>query len=175
MKPLQPILDGPLGGEAWAKEPRTMPYDRPPQFSDTDHALNTIFKRLRQPKVSKQLLNLMDMGMPIDMLVESLIIQGFTEGKYGAPIMTQLVAPLTVIMWRMAESANIQPMTSADKTTGVDFDPADMLAAEKRIQNNTMDKANRANEISAPELQAPNMADRQGFMKFRPKPKFGGK
>jgi hypothetical protein len=175
MKQLGPILDGPLGGEAWAKEPRAMPYDRPPQHADAEEALESIFKRLRQPPIAKKLLNLMSMGMPIDMLVESMIIQGFTEGKYGAPILAQLAAPLTVIMWRMAETAGIEPMTSSDKTTGVDFDPVDMLAAEKRIQTNPMEKAVRANEMSAKELQAPNMADRQGFMKFRPKPKLGGK
>lgn len=165
-------FDGPLAGESWTHAPRSMPWDRPARFHETDAALDYIFRRLRNPGVAKKLLNLLDAGMPIDMLVEMLIQKGFTEGTYQAPVLLQMVAPVTVILWRMAESAGIQPKLTTDRDLQpVDFDPMDMLAAEKRISNNTMDRAARANEISDKELKHPNMADRQGFMQFRPKTK----
>lgn len=172
MKELRETFDGPIGGESWQYEPRSMPWDRPARFVEAEEALDFVFRRLRNPKVAKQLLNLLQAGMPIDMLVEMQLQSGFMQGLYQAPILMQLVPPMTVMLWRMAESAGIQPKLSSDKDLRpVDFDPVDMMAAEKRVQNNTMDKAVHANEISGAELRAPNMADRQGFMRFRPKAK----
>lgn len=167
---LKELIDGPISGEAWQNAPRTMPWDRPPQYANLDEALDYTFRRLRNPIVSKKFLNLMEAGLPIDMLVAMFLKYGFMQGKYGAPIMAQMVPPLTVIMWRMAETAGVQPKLSTDKDIApVDFDPADMMAAEKRVSNNKSDKAIKANEMSDKELKMPNMADRQGFMKFRPK------
>jgi hypothetical protein len=166
------IPDGPIGGQSWAHAPRTMPWDRPAQFHELDDALDFAFRRLRNPVVSKKLLNLLDAGLPIDMVVEMQIEDGFMRGVYAAPLLLQMVPPLTVMLWRMAESADIQPKLSTDKDLRpVDFDPADMMAAEKRISNNTSELSEHANEISSKELRAPNMADRQGFMRFRPKAK----
>ena len=169
---LKETFDGPIPGQAWAHEPRAMPWDRPAQYHELEPALDFLFRRLRNPAVTKKLINLLEAGMPIDMLVEMQIQQGFMQGRFAAPLLMQLVPPLTVIMWRMAESCGVQPKLSSDKDLRpVDFDPADMMAAEKRISNNTEAEAVHANEVSSKELKAPNMADRQGFMKFRPKAK----
>lgn len=165
-------FSGPIGGESWQYEPRTMPWDRPAQYHDREEALDFVFRRLRNPVVAKKLLNLLQAGMPIDMLVEMQLEDGFRKGLYAAPVLMQLVAPITVILWRMAESAGIHPKLSTDKDLRpVDFDPTDMMAAEKRISNNTAEQAMHANAVSDKELKAPNMADRQGFMQFRPKAK----
>lgn len=169
---LREKIDGPIAGQSWAHAPASMPWDRPARYHDLDEALTFVFRRLRNPVVAKKLLNLLEAGMPIDLVVEMQLEQGFMQGMYAAPILLQMVPPVTVILWRMAESADIKPKLSSDKDLRpVDFDPADMMAAEKRISNNTADPAIRANEISEGELKAPNMADRQGFMKFRPKAK----
>lgn len=172
MAKAQHVFDAPIGGESWQYEPRSMPWDRPARFHETDAALDYIFRRLRNPVMSKKLLNLLQAGMPLDMLAEMLITQGFSQGQYQAPVLMQMVAPLVAILFRMCESAGIQPKLTTDKDLQpVDFDPADMLAAEKRISNNDADKAMHANEISDKELKKPNLADRAGFMKFRPKAK----
>jgi hypothetical protein len=164
----KPIIDGALGGEAWQYEPRTMPWDRPAQFAETEDGLMYVFKRMRDPRLTKKLLGLMEAGMPIDMLVESTLMQGFMNGLVSGTALINMVGPMTAIMWRMAESAGIKPQTSDDKVDTIDFDPVDMLAAEKRIQNNTANKAIHANDISQKELVDPDLVDRQSFMKFRP-------
>lgn len=168
MKEPAPIFDGAIGGESWKYAPRTMPWDRPPQHADSEVALKSVFKRLTAPKISKKMLSLIEAGVPIDFVVEGILMQGFMEGKYGAPALTMMVGPLTVIMWRMAESAGIRPVVSSDLGNKVDFDPAELMAAEKRIQNNTMNRAIVANEKSVKELTRKDVMDRPGFIKFRP-------
>ena len=166
-----PVKDGALGGESWQFERRTTAWDRPAQFAEVDEGLMALFKRFRDPRVTKQMLNLMEAGMPIDLLVEGIVMQAVMKGTIQGTAAINVVGPLIAIMWRMAETAGIKPQTSDDKVDMVDFDPVDMLAAEKRIQNNQMNKAIGANEKSTKELTAPNLMDREGFMKFRPKVK----
>ena len=169
---LNEIFDGPMGGEAWTHAPGTMPYDRPPQFADLDVALDDMFKRLRRPGVTKKMLNVLETGMPVDILAESLLGSGFTEGRYGAPVLMQMAAPTAVMLWRMAEMAGIEPKLSTDpELKGVDFDPLDMFAAQERISNNKEAAAIEANEKSKKELAEPELADREGFFKMRPEAK----
>jgi hypothetical protein len=170
MKPLANIIDGALPGQAWQHTPRQMAWDRPAQFADLQPALDWIFKRLRNPIMTKKMLNLLQAGAPIDILVQGLLFEGFIQGKFQAPLLMQLVPPVTVMMWRMAESAGVRPMTSQDRQaeSGIDFDPT-ALMADNTFGQGVLSKAQHANEISGGELSAPNMADRQGFIKFRPK------
>lgn len=168
-------FDGPIGGEAWQHEPRQMPYDRPAQFNEVDQATRVIFKRLARPGTTKKLLSLAQAEFPIDMIVSSFLMTAFQEGIVGAPIVAQLAGPITVMIWRMCESAGIKPVLSQEKNNQIDFDPADLYAAEKRISNNTADKSIHGNEISQKELVDPKLVERQGFMKFRPKGMLGSK
>lgn len=172
---MKPILNAPIPGQSWANAPGNMPWDRPPRFADVNEGLIYLFKRLRQPETSKQLLNLMDAGMPVDMLAEGILMLGFQNGTYGAPALIPMVGPLNVMLIRMAEMAGIEPKVSTQMTKGKDFDPADLMAAQKRVQNNTMDKANAGNEKSVKELTGKNVMDKQGFIPFRPAMKPGGK
>lgn len=169
MAEFKPTFDGPLGGEAWTFERKSKPWDAPPQFADSEQALRRTFRRLLTPKMTKQVLNMMELGLPIDYAVEGVLLEGFRQGKFGAPAMTMMVGPLTVIMWRMAESAGIRPILSNELPGKVDFDPSDLLAAQKRVSNNTENKAIHAGEISEKELLKKDVMDRQGFVKFRPK------
>jgi hypothetical protein len=166
-------FDAPIPGEAWQHKPGSMAYDRPPKYAGLDEALNNAFDKLRRPKVTKRMLNLLEVGMPIDKLIVVWLTKEFGDGTYGAPVLMQMVAPMTVMMWRMAEAAGIEPTTSDDKRhrSEPDFDPSDMLAAKSRFDGAKTERADRANTISREELSVPNLADQQGFLKFRPKPR----
>jgi hypothetical protein len=169
---MQDTFDAPLGGEAWAKKPRSMPYDRPPQFAEVDAGLNYIFKQLRNPPKTKQMLNLMKAGVPVDLLAEQVLTQGFSDGKFGAPALLQMVGPTIAMMWRMAESVGIRPMTTQDANDEVgsmDIDPTELMMFQKTISDNSMNKSVKANDISKSELLDPTIIDRPGFMSMRPK------
>jgi hypothetical protein len=165
---MKPILDAPIPGQSWTNPPNTMPWDRPPQFADVNEGLTYIFKKLRQPDTTKQMLNLMDAGMPVDMLAEGLLMQLFMKGTVGAPALIPMVGPLNVMLIRMAETAGITPQVSTQMNKGQDFDPLELLAAQKRVSNNRAALAAGASEKSVKDLTKKNVMDKQGFMAFRP-------
>jgi hypothetical protein len=86
-----------------------------------------------------------------------------------------MVAPTVAMMWRMAESAGVRPMTSSDREqeAGPQFDPTELAMSQRMISDSVTNKANRANEMSKSELLDPRLVERPGFMSFRPKLKSG--
>jgi len=171
---MKPIINGPLPGESWSFAPKTMPWDKPAKYVDPNQALSYLFKQFRRPDNTKKLLGLIDAGMPIDMLAEGIIMQGFMEGQFSATALVPMVGPLNIILLRMCETAGIQPRFSNDKAGNNNFDPADLLAAQSRFSNNTAAKAAGTNEKSVKELTGKDVMDKQGFMAMRPKLKPNG-
>lgn len=108
-------LDGAIPGEALTRPPRTMPYDRPSQFSDPAQAMDFVFKKVMEPKTAIRLLSMLEVGMPIEVIVETILSHGFGEGFINATMLPIMVGPLTVILWRMADAAGIKPTISTDK------------------------------------------------------------
>jgi hypothetical protein len=172
---MKPIIDGPLPGESWSFAPKTMPWDKPAKYADPQQGLMYLFKQITKPDNTKKFLGMIDAGMPIDMLAEGLLMQGFMEGLYSATALIPMVGPLNVILIRMCETAGVTPRTSQDDKHENSFDPADLMAAERRFSDGTAAKAEDAVGKSTKDVFAKDAMDKQGFMKQRPKLKPGGR
>jgi len=164
-------FDRPIGGESWTiAPPKTMPWDRPPEFAEVGAGLKSIFQNMRNPKTSRKLINLMDAGIPIDILAETILTSGFGRGKFGAPAMMNMVGPVIVIMSRMAEETGITPRYSSNTPEGnIDFDPDELFLANKNFTKGRDNKAMGAARIaglSEGELSDENKNEASGFVQL---------
>ena len=162
-------FDRPIGGESWTiAPPKTMPWDRPPETADVGVGLRSIFKNITQPKTARKLINLMEAGIPIDILTENVITSGFGQGKFGAPALTNMVGPVIVMMSRMAEESGITPRFSTDTSENrVDFNEDDLLLGMPNFDNGRDTKAvgaARVADISLDELSNEGLNESSGFL-----------
>lgn len=149
--------DSQMPGQSWTNPRRTLPYDRPSEQTSVETFLDRIFKRLTREEVASQFLALLDAGVPLDTLVEVIVQSAFGEGKINSNMMFLVVPPLTVMLWRMAEAAGIQPVLSTDgKRKPL---PEIML----KPSFNRANKAARAAKSSRDELK--KMPKKEGLMK----------
>lgn len=142
-KPFEPPdrFEAPVPGEALTVEPGRHPYERPPQFTDPEVALDWLFKRLMDPRQVYDVLSLLDGGLPISVLAEIICKQGFTEGKWSQPLQYMLAGPLTVMLYRLSESAGIKPKITAE-TGSESLVPESMLRmAKNKIDSEQVDRA----------------------------------
>lgn len=107
-------FDAPIPGESLTVEPGKYPYERPPEFTDVDDALDWLLERLVQPKVATETLALMESGVAVSVLVEMLLQSGFGEGKWSAPMMYLMAPPLTIILTHMADAAGVGYMVTPE-------------------------------------------------------------
>jgi hypothetical protein len=159
------LNDAPMGGESWRHRPKRMPYDRPSEYSSVEQYLDHFFKNLTKPKAVSEFLALMEAGVELDVLVETLVEGMYGEGKINATMAPMIVPPLTVILIRMAEAAGVEFKLSDDPDAGNIGEMHFLLAEQNKRgpDNNKVNKSQNAGEKSSKELS--NMPKRMGLMK----------
>ena len=151
--------DAPMPGASFTNPRRTMPYDRPSENTDVEKYLDRIFQKLTEPEAATQFLSVLEDGVPLDTLVQVVVKSMVGEGKINTNMMFLIIPPLTVMFFRMAEAAGIEPkLTTDDK---IMKPPA--FHVRKKPDNNSVDKASKAAASSRKELAG--MPKKGGLMK----------
>src|SRR3990167_5363052 len=76
-------FDLPIAGQSLTASPGQFAYEQPPKFTDTKAINDYLFNRLTSPSIQRDVLRLLDAGVPVAVLVEPLIMQGVNEGKFN--------------------------------------------------------------------------------------------
>lgn len=142
-------FDAPIPGESLTAEPGKYPYERPPQFTDPEEILNFIFRRLTNRQAVFKTLTAMDMGIPISTLTENIIMTGAAEGMWPAHTGLLCAPAVSVMLFRMAERAHIQPRMDSKAAPVQGAPPSEIMSmARNRINSGAVDAAtNEANTM----------------------------
>jgi len=100
-------FDAPIPGQALTTPEGGQPHERPPEETDPKKLLAFAIKRLNEPKVKEQLMDLLLAGIPIEVLVKNITKAGFMEGKFSPDIAELLQPPLTMYMLHLAKQEGI--------------------------------------------------------------------
>lgn len=82
-------------------------WGKPPQIVDPEVAYNQAISSLENPKVKREMLKLMTVGVSVEVLVEGYLFQSFTEGRFSPDVALLIKAPLAFTIADMAEKAQI--------------------------------------------------------------------
>lgn len=115
-------MGGPIPGQSLTKEPGASPWEKPPQFTDLDEAMSFLIQNMTEPKVAHKLLALMEAGIPITSILDTLLMQGFMDGKWTPDLAILLAKPLTALLIKIARMYDIEPTTGAEDTEDVEED-----------------------------------------------------
>lgn len=101
-------FEAPVSGEALTEEPGKYPYEQPPKYTDPRKAVYSVFQRLSQPQNAARTLALLEQGLPIKTMATTLLMTGFMEGAWSAPMMPLMAGPVALILRQMAQEAGIE-------------------------------------------------------------------
>lgn len=102
------MFDAPIPGQSLTKNPGLYPWDKPAKFNTTDEALEYYIDRFDDDANGAQLLSLMQTGLPISTLVDSMLLAGFSEGLYTPDIAVMLGEDLGMLMMYLGDQAGIE-------------------------------------------------------------------
>tara|TARA_Y100000593_G_scaffold41318_1_gene79334 strand:+ start:620 stop:1123 length:504 start_codon:yes stop_codon:yes gene_type:complete len=96
-------FDAPIPGQSLTDKPGNAPWEHPPQFTDTAEAAEYIWDKLTHPDYVKQVIAMLDAGIPVEALCRVIIFAGFTEGKWTpdvgfmlAEVVIKMIATIAV-------------------------------------------------------------------------------
>ena len=75
-------FDAPVPGQGLTDKTRNYPWEHPPQYTDTMEASEYIWDKLTHPSFVKQVIAMLDAGIPVEAIARIVVFAGFTEGKW---------------------------------------------------------------------------------------------
>jgi len=102
------MFDAPIPGQSLTKTPGQYPWDKPARLNSTEEALEYYMDKFDDDANGAQLLSLLEAGIPVATLVDSLLLAGFAEGLYTPDVAVVLGEDLGMFMMYLAEQAGVE-------------------------------------------------------------------
>ena len=154
--PSQTIMDAAIPGQSLTDEPGNAKWEHPPKYTKLEDAVDYIFDKLLEEKHYNKLRLMLDEKIPVEAIVRSIILAGFSEGAFTPDLAMQLVEPVTVMIAGIGKRAGKDsvpmrmPETEPDRT----------LINLKRAQAPQPEESKEAPPpvVGAPQFYSPNEA-----------------
>jgi hypothetical protein len=102
-------FNAPIPGESLTASPdNKKAWERPPEYTDEDDAMKAIYLILTEQEKLKQLINIINDGVPLDEIAQVVLYKGYTEGKYNPDLMLLLIEPTLYLLISIADYAEIK-------------------------------------------------------------------
>lgn len=148
------LMSGPIPGQSLTAEPGSRPWEQPSQFNNVDDAMEFMIPRLLSPNVALGMSDLMEKGMPATAIADSILTNGFMEGKWSPDLMVLIGLPVYELVKKSVELAGGKVVTGLeDKYT---YKPDDILM---KLARDDVEKSEpKANALATPvEEESPEM------------------
>ena len=119
-------------GESMTKEKGILPFEKPPLTSSPDEGIQMVFDAITEPQAALKLVRTLELGVPIDQIVDSMMMMLHGEGivpPQALPIMGPAIAAMIEGMAKLA-GAPINYTEVQDPWTKPDEDRIDKLVAK---------------------------------------------
>ena len=127
MQTKTPNFDAPIPGMGLTHELKARPWQNPPQYTTVDEVVEHYTSRMMSDDFSERLIDIMDMGIPLTTIANTIQISGVMEGKHT--IDTGLLS-LPVLI----ETAGIEYNTGLQDSPKKDRDTLAQRGVEKLMQ-----------------------------------------
>ena len=135
---LEPKIGAPVAGMSMTHEVGARPWQQPPQYSKMEDVIDYYVTRMSDDSFEKQLVNVIDSGVPLTSLVNSIQLASVMQGVHSIDS-GQLVMPVLMeLMMLLAEQNNVK------YTTGMERDKKEEVKAS--MITNALSKLEKENE-----------------------------
>ena len=112
-------LNRPIPGMGMTAEVGSRPWQSPPQYKTVEDALDFYIPRLTEESFNDQLLDVMEMGIPLTTIASSIQLAGVMQGKHTVDVGVLVMPVLIEMMAFIGDDADIEYVigTEASKDT----------------------------------------------------------
>ena len=124
--------DGPVAGQSLTAEVGSRPWQQPPQFTEVDDAINYYVPKLLDPAFADQLLDVIEMGVPLTTIANGMQVGGVMQGLHTIDVGILVIPVLVEMMTLMAEQEGVKYNSGMDDTdSSIPNDSTVSLAMKK--------------------------------------------
>ena len=155
-------FDAPIPGMGMTHELGARPWQTPPTYTTVEETSDYYIERMSNPKFKEQLLDVMEMKIPLTTLANTIQLGSVMEGLHTVDVGMLMIPILVETMALIGDSSDV------DYVTGMDDVKADRPAMTSRIISDLQDKQNLDSDISMEEPMVEDMPMEQPIEKGMP-------
>jgi len=103
-----PTLDAPIPGQGMTAPLGDRPWQKPPRFTTPEQALEFYVNSVTQENQVDQMLDILELGVPIDTLVDTMQLGGVMEGLHSVDVGMLIAPALVEVVSQIATKAGVK-------------------------------------------------------------------
>ena len=111
---MEQSFDRPIPGMAMTHEVGARPWQTPPSLVTVEEATNYYIERMGTDQFKAQLIDVMEMGVPLTTLANTIQLASVMEGMHTVDIGMLMIPIIVEIMITIADSANVEYQTGME-------------------------------------------------------------
>lgn len=148
-EPNAPFIDGPIAGQSLTFELGNRPWQNPPQFTTVEETLEYYIPRFLDPDISEQLMDVIEMGIPLTTIANAMQTGGTMQGYHTLDLGILVIPVLVEMMAFLAEEADIKYVvgTESNRLKKSSFSDSTIAVAKKRLKEKMSQKEKIEDDI----------------------------
>jgi len=131
----EPRLDAPIPGMSMTAELGARPWQGPPQYTTVDEAIEYYLERMSSDEFNEQLVDIMEMGIPLTDLANTLQLGNVMEGIHTIDVGMLVMPVLIEMMMLIGDSAGVDYDSGLEKKRRKDITRDTLVAkVSKELQ-----------------------------------------
>ena len=110
-----PALDAPIPGQGMTAPLGDRPWQKPARFTTPEQALAFYIDRITQEQQVNQMLDILELGVPVDTLVDTIQLGGVMEGLHSVDVGVLRVLALIEAVTQIADKAGVKHTTDSQE------------------------------------------------------------
>jgi hypothetical protein len=101
-------IDAPIAGQSLTAELGGRPWQQPPQYKTVEEALDYYIPRITEPTLQDDLMNVIELGIPLTTIADALQSGGVMEGKHSIDVGILILPVLIETLAFLAEEQGVE-------------------------------------------------------------------
>jgi len=102
------LIDAPIAGQSLTSEVGGWPWEQPPQYSTVEEALEFYLPRLTEPTLQNDLMDVIEMGLPLTTIANALQQGAVMQGKHTLDVGILVMPVIMEMLAYLATERNIE-------------------------------------------------------------------
>jgi len=137
---LEPRLEAPIPGMSMTHEVGARPWQQPAQYTNIEDVIDYYITRMSDDSFKTQLVNIMDSGVPLTSLANSIQLASVMQGIHSIDTGLIVMPVLMELMMLIAEQNNVEYITGMERNKKEEIKESVMQNALAKFQKEQDDE-----------------------------------
>ena len=157
------MIDAPIAGQSLTAELGNRPWQKPAQYTTVEEALDFYIPRLTDVETQDDLMNVIELGIPLTTIADALQSGGTMDGKHSIDVGILIIPVLIETLAYLAEEQGVEYVTGTEREVSDTPSSSTVALAIKKIK----EKSDEPQETEEPEVELEPEEPSGGLMSRR--------